>query len=264
MFGETIMLEFAQTFTRTLLDTLHDLLLIVLILGFFQFVVLRDPMIRPWRVLRGLAYIMLGMALFLMGLKEAIFPLGEIMAKQLTAPEFLFGAIARIPEHVQWQHYGWVYTFALAIGFATTIAEPALIAIAMKAQQISGGAISAWGLRLSVAAGVAIGVSIGCYRIITGTDLWLYIITAYMIVMAQTVFSPKIIIPLAYDSGGVTTSTVTVPLIAALGLGLASTIPGRNPMIDGFGLVAFASVFPIMTVLAYTWTAKQWTSHAKK
>jgi len=185
------MFEFALTFTRTLLGTLHDLLPIVLILGFFQFVILRDPMVKPWRVLRGLAYIMLGMALFLMGLEEAIFPLGELMAKQLTAPGFLFGSIAQIPEHVQWQHYGWVYAFALAIGFATTIAEPALIAIAMKAQQISGGAVSAWGLRLSVATGVAIGVSIGCYRIVTGTDLWLYIIATYMIVMVQTLSSPK-------------------------------------------------------------------------
>ncbi|GMR00602.1 MAG: DUF1538 domain-containing protein [Zetaproteobacteria bacterium] len=263
-FYEVIMFEFIQTFTRTLLETLHDLLPIVLILGFFQFVILRGPMARPWRILRGLAYIMLGMALFLMGLEEAIFPLGEIMAKQLTAPEFLFGPFEQIPEHVQWQYYGWVYAFALAIGFATTIAEPALIAIAMKAQKISGGAVSAWGLRLSVAAGVAIGVSIGCYRIVTGTDLWLYIIAAYIVVMVQTLFSPKKIIPLAYDSGGVTTSTVTVPLIAALGLGLASTIPGRNPMIDGFGLVAFASVFPIMTVLAYTWIAERWTSNTRE
>ncbi len=258
------MFEFAHIFGQTMLGSLRDLAPIVLVLGFFQFVILRGPMVHPWRILRGLAYIMLGMALFLMGLKEAIFPLGELMAKQLTAPEFLFGSLAKIPGHVQWQHYGWVYAFALATGFATTIAEPALIAVGMKAQQLSGGAVSAWGLRLSVAAGVAIGVSLGCYRIVTGTDLWLYIIAAYMIVMFQTLFSPKMMIPLAYDSGGVTTSTVTVPLIAALGLGLASTIPGRSPMIDGFGLIAFASAFPIMTVLAYTWIAERWTSHAEK
>jgi len=258
------MVELAHFFGHTLLETMRDLTPIILILGFFQFVILRNPMVKPWRVLRGLVYIILGMALFLMGLEKAIFPLGNLMAKQLTAPEFLFGAVAQASLHIRWQDYGWVYAFALAIGFATTIAEPALIAVAMKAQQISGGAVSAWGLRLSVAAGVAIGVALGCYRIVTGTDLWMYIIAAYIVVMLQTLFSPKRMIPLAYDSGGVTTSTVTVPLIAALGLGLASNIPGRNPMVDGFGLIAFASVFPIMTVLAYTWIAERWTSYAKK
>jgi len=254
------MVEAAHFFGHALLEALRDLIPIILVLGFFQFVILRDPMIRPWRVLRGLVYIMLGMVLFLMGLEKAIFPLGELMTRQLTAPEFLFGPVAQVPEYVQWQHYGWIYAFALSIGFSTTIAEPALIAVGMKAQQISGGTISAWGLRLSVATGVAIGVAVGCYRIITGTDLWLYIIAAYIIVMVQTLFSPKVIIPLAYDSGGVTTSTVTVPLIAALGLGLASTVPGRSPMIDGFGLIAFASAFPIMAVLAYTWMAERWAS----
>jgi len=257
-------MESIYIFGHTLLETLRDLAPIILVLGFFQFVILRGPIIKPWRVFRGLVYIILGMALFLMGLEAAIFPLGELMARQLTNPEFLFGPGARISDHVQWQHYGWVYAFALAIGFATTIAEPALIAVGMKAQQISGGAVSAWGLRLSVAVGVAIGVSVGCYRIVTGTDLWLYIICAYVIVMIQTLFSPKMIIPLAYDSGGVTTSTVTVPLIAALGLGLANTIPGRSPIMDGFGLIAFASVFPIMTVLAYTWIAERWTSTTRR
>jgi len=141
--------------------------------------------------------------------------------------------------------------FAFAIGLATTLAEPSLIAVGLKAQQVSGGAISAWGLRIAVSIGVAVGVSIGCYRIVSGTDLWLYIMIAYLIVIIQTQFAPKMIIPLAYDSGGVTTSTVTVPLLAALGLGLASTIPGRSPLIDGFGLIAFASVFPIMSVMGY-------------
>ncbi len=257
------MLESAQIFSHSLLETMRDLAPIILILGFFQFVVLRNPVAKPWRVLRGLVYIMLGMALFLMGLEKAIFPLGNLMAEQLTAPSFLSGAIAQTSRHIHWQDYGWVYVFALAIGFATTIAEPALIVVAMKAQQISGGAVSAWGLRLSVAAGVAIGVALGCYRIVTGTDLWVYIIAAYTVVILQTLFSPKRMIPLAYDSGGVTTSTVTVPLVTALGLGLASNIPGRNPMVDGFGLIAFASVFPIITVLTYTWVAERWTSHTK-
>ena len=141
--------------------------------------------------------------------------------------------------------------FAFAIGFATTVAEPSLIAVAMKAQEVSGGALSAKGLRLAVAFGVAIGVSLGAYRIVSGTPLHYYIMAGYVVVIIQTFRASRLIIPLAYDSGGVTTSTVTVPVVAALGLGLASAIPGRSPLIDGFGLIAFASVFPIMTVLGY-------------
>jgi hypothetical protein len=153
--------------------------------------------------------------------------------------------------------------FGFAIGLSTTLAEPALIAVGMKAQDVSGGAISALGLRLAVSLGVAIGVAIGCYRIVTGTDLWLYIIAAYAVVIVQTMFAPRMIIPLAYDSGGVTTSTVTVPLLAALGIGLATSIPGRSPLIDGFGLIAFASVFPIMSVMAYAQITR-WFSREKK
>jgi len=141
--------------------------------------------------------------------------------------------------------------FAAAIGFSTTIAEPALIAVALKVEEVSGGAIRAWNLRIAVAIGVAFGVSLGCFRIVTGTSLWAYIFIGYIIVIVQTMFTPKDIIPLAYDSGGVTTSTVTVPLVAALGLGLANSIPGRSTLIDGFGLIAFASLFPIISVMAY-------------
>ena len=150
-----------------------------------------------------------------------------------------------------WSNYSWVYVFAFAIGFATTIAEPALLAVAMKANETSGGAIHVWGLRVAVAIGVAVGVSLGCFRIITGLPLQAFILVGYVIVVIQTVWSPRLIIPLAYDSGGVTTSTVTVPLVTALGLGLAETVPGRSPLLDGFGLVAFASLFPIISVLAY-------------
>jgi hypothetical protein len=150
-----------------------------------------------------------------------------------------------------WQRYLWVYLFAGCIGFSTTIAEPSLIAVAMKANRVSGGAVSTWGLRIAVAIGVAVGIALGTYRIVTGTPLHYYIMAGYLIVIVQTVFSPRAIIPLAYDSGGVTTSTVTVPVVAALGLGLASAVPGRNPLLDGFGLIAFASVFPIIAVLAY-------------
>jgi hypothetical protein len=150
-----------------------------------------------------------------------------------------------------WQRYLWVYLFAALIGFSTTIAEPALIAVAIKARNVSGGTVSVWGLRFAVALGVAVGIALGTYRIITGTALHYYIMAGYVIVIIQTIFAPRAIIPLAYDSGGVTTSTVTVPIVAALGLGLASTVPGRNPLLDGFGLIAFASVFPIVAVLAY-------------
>jgi hypothetical protein len=144
-----------------------------------------------------------------------------------------------------------VYLFAAMIGFATTIAEPSLIAVAYKANEVSAGTISQWGLRITVALGVAFGISLGTFRIVSGTPLYLYILIGYMIVIVQTIFAPKSIVALAYDSGGVTTSTVTVPLVAALGLGLAATVPGRNPALDGFGLIAFASLFPIITVMGY-------------
>jgi hypothetical protein len=173
------------------------------------------------------------------------------MAEQLTAPVFIYGATGAIPQTPHWMEYLWVYVFAAAIGFSTTIAEPSLIAVAIKAEQVSAGTITVWGLRIAVAIGVAIGIALGTYRIVTGTPLHWYIIVGYIIVVIQTAYAPKTIVPLAYDSGGVTTSTVTVPLVAALGLGLASTIPGRSPVLDGFGLIAFASLFPMITVMAY-------------
>ena len=247
------MMDLLLLFVETLKDTLRDIAPIIIVLAAFQFFVLRGPMIAPKRVLKGFAYVIVGMALFLMGLKEAIFPLGELMAQQLTHPELVQGKGDSPAGQVQWHAYGWVYAFAFLIGLSTTLAEPALIAVGLKAEKISAGAISAWGLRVAVALGVALGVMIGCYRIVTGTELWMYITAAYLVVIVQTVFAPRMIIPLAYDSGGVTTSTVTVPLLAALGLGLASSIPGRSPLIDGFGLIAFASVFPIMSVIAYAW-----------
>lgn len=231
--------------------TLRDVLPIAGILFGFQFLVLRRPIPHLRQVLLGFLYVLLGLALFLEGLEQALFPLGRLMAEQLTDPAFLFGGVLQGQAVLAWQDYLWVYLFAAAIGFATTIAEPSLIAVAIKAQDVSGGAISVWGLRIAVAIGVAIGIALGAFRIITGTPLHYYIITGYVIVIIQTAFAPRMIVPLAYDSGGVTTSTVTVPLVAALGLGLASTVPGRSPMLDGFGLIAFASLFPIMTVMGY-------------
>jgi hypothetical protein len=190
------------------------------------------------------------------------------MARQLTAPDFIYGIETEVLLNVVWLDYLWVYVFAAAIGFATTVAEPALLAVAIKANQVSGGTITVKGLRFAVAIGVAVGVALGAFRIVTGTPLHWYIISGYVAVIIQTAFAPKSIIPLAFDSGGVTTSTVTVPLVAALGLGLAETIPGRSPILDGFGLIAFASLFPIMAVMGYAqlveWKARRVAQHKKQ
>ncbi|MES9856815.1 MAG: DUF1538 domain-containing protein [Sedimenticola sp.] len=262
------MINWLTDFFQTLLATIADVLPIAGILFGFQLFVLRKKMANLSQVLIGFGFVLLGLAFFLQGLEQALFPLGKLMAEQLTAPEFL--GIQQTAQEISnnWQHYLWVYLFAFAIGFATTIAEPSLIAVAIKANQVSGGAVGTWGLRIAVAIGVAIGISLGAYRIVTGTPLHYYIITGYLVVIFQTLFCPKPIIALAYDSGGVTTSTVTVPLVAALGLGLASNIPGRNPIIDGFGLIAFASLFPIMSVMGYAqlseWLAKRNTKRNRK
>jgi len=250
-----MLFEIAQTFVATCRDVFPVLALIV---G-FQFIILRQPIPHLRQVVVGFGYVLIGLTLFLVGLEKALFPLGKIMAQQLAAPEFVFGS-EMAPNHPEWRAYTWVYVFAALIGFATTIAEPALIAVAYKANQVSAGTISQWGLRLVVAFGVAIGIALGAFRIITGTPLFLYIAAGYLIVVVQTIFARKTIIPLAYDSGGVTTSTVTVPIVAALGLGLSATIPGRNPALDGFGLIAFASLFPIITVMGYAQIVELWAT----
>ena len=241
------------------LATIWDVLPIAAIIFGFQLFVLRKSMPNLKNILFGFFLVLLGLAFFLEGLQAALFPLGKLMATQLTDLDFI---LQGAPEStLNWMHYKWVYLFAFAIGFATTIAEPSLLAVAIKANQVSAGSISTWGLRIAVAIGVAVGISLGAYRIVTGTPLYWYIITGYVFVVIQTLFAPKMIIALAYDSGGVTTSTVTVPLVAALGLGLASTVPGRSPLLDGFGLIAFASLFPIMSVMVYAqiseWVAKR-------
>ena len=231
--------------------TLTDVLPIAGIIIGFQLFVLRQKVPHLKKVLIGFIYVLIGLTLFLVGLEEALFPLGKLMAQQLTDPAFIRSTVDVVGATLQWDDYKWIYLFAAAIGFSTTVAEPSLIAVAIKAQQVSGGTITVWGLRTAVAIGVAIGIALGTFRIVTGTPLHYYIITGYVVVVIQTAFAPRSIIALAYDSGGVTTSTVTVPLVAALGLGLASTIPGRSPLIDGFGLIAFASLFPIMSVMGY-------------
>lgn len=251
------MMTWVLHFLDTILETCRDVLPIVAIIMGFQCLVIRKPIAHPGKTLLGFINVLIGIAFFLEGLKMALFPLGELMATQLTTPAFLH--IADSTTAVDWRNYGWVYLFGACIGFATTLAEPSLLAVAIKAEEISGKAISAWGLRIAVSVGVAFGISLGTYRIVTGTELYYYIVVGYIIVLLQTFFAPKLIIGLAYDSGGVTTSTVTVPLVTALGLGLASTVPGRNPLLDGFGLVAFASLFPIITVLGYAQLA-EWRS----
>lgn len=237
-----------QGLLHTGLSTILDVLPIAVIIFGFQFLYLKRPIPNLKKVLLGFAYVLIGLAFFLEGLELALFPLGKTMAAQLTDPGFL--GIAK-PQDIHWSDYYWVYAFAFAIGFATTVAEPALLAVAIKANEVSGGAIGIWGLRTAVALGVALGLVLGTWRIVTGYPLHWFIIGGYLIVVIQTMFAPRMIIALAYDSGGVTTSTVTVPLVAALGLGLAHNIPGRSPLIDGFGLIAFASLFPMMTVMAH-------------
>lgn len=243
----------------TFFSTLRDVIPIAVILFTFQYIVLKRAVPNLARVLAGFAYVVLGLTLFLVGLETALFPLGELMASQLTASEFLSQIKLSAGDGIVWFDYYWVYLFAFAIGFSTTIAEPSLIAVALKANQVSAGAIGVNGLRISVALGVAFGITLGCYRIVVGDPLHYYIMSGYLLVVVQTYFAPKMIIPLAYDSGGVTTSTVTVPIVAALGLGLASTVPGRSPLIDGFGLIAFASLFPIISVMAYA-QLSQWVN----
>ena len=244
-------MELLTSLLSILFSTIQDVIPIAAIIFGFQLFVIRRPIANLRRVLIGFGYVIVGLAFFLLGLEKALFPLGRLMAEQLTNPDFLRQGLDSAAAVLGWQDYYWVYIFAFAIGASTTIAEPSLIAVAIKANEVSGGAIGIWGLRLAVALGVAIGIALGTYRIVTGVPIHYFIITGYVFVVIQTFFAPKMIVPLAYDSGGVTTSTVTVPLVAALGLGLAETVPGRSPLLDGFGLIAFASLFPMITVMGY-------------
>ena len=255
------MQEFSFEFFSTLLLTIRDVLPVLALIVGFQLFVLKQPIPRFSRVIVGVVYVIVGLALFLVGLDMALFPLGQTMAAQLSDPEFLTGIKNGAPV-TSWKAYGWIYLFAALIGFATTIAEPSLIAVAYKAHEVSAGTISKLGLRVSVALGVAVGIALGTFRIVHGSPLYVYILAGYVIVIVQTIFAPKQIIALAYDSGGVTTSTVTVPIVAALGLGLSEAVPGRDPALDGFGLIAFASLFPIISVMGYAQHAA-WSSRRR-
>lgn len=245
-----------------LLTTVRDILPILVLIVFFQLFVLRQPIPNLRRLIIGGVYVVVGLAMFLIGLQKALFPVGRLMALQLSDPVFLAGGDAVV--QTGWTAYGWVYLFAALIGFSTTIAEPSLLAVALKAGEVSSGVISPWGLRITVAIGVAAGIALGAFRIVTGTPLHVYILAGYIVVVLQTFTTPKKMIALAYDSGGVTTSTVTVPLVAALGLGLSEAVPGRDPALDGFGLIAFASLFPIISVMGYAQVTHWFAGHKAK
>lgn len=247
------------------LETLRDVVPIVVTIVVFQVVVLRRRLANPKRLALGFAYVLAGLTLFIVGLEEALFPIGRTMAEQLTDPSFLVGdAAAAAGTPIAWWEYYWVYAFAAAIGFSATIAEPALIAVSLKAEEASGGTVRSGPLRIAVAIGVAVSVALGAFRIVTGTPLDVYMIVGYLAVVAMTVFARKTIIPLAYDSGGVTTSTVTVPLVTALGLGLAATVPDRSPLLDGFGMIALAALSPMITVMAYAQLSSFRGTHGRR
>lgn len=231
---------------NSLFDSLRDLLPIILVIGFFQFAVLQQPIPNFGEIVLGVVFVIIGLTLFVQGLNMGLFPIGETMAFEFASKGSLF----------------WLLSFAFALGFGTTVAEPALIAVAGEAAKIAatGGMIEAseesmasyaQGLRLTVALSVGFAIMIGVFRIIKGWPIQYLIVVGYSGVVIMTIFAPKEIIGIAYDSGGVTTSTITVPMVTALGVGLASSIKGRNPMVDGFGLIAFASLTPMIFVMAY-------------
>ncbi len=261
-----IIIQIISHFVTTFFHTIIDVIPIASIIFGFQYFVIRKRIPNLKRVLAGFFYVIVGLALFLQGLEDALFPIGKMMAIQLTDPHFILHSTAEIQQGVEihWSKYYWVYIFAFLIGFSTTIAEPSLLAVAIKANEVSGGTIGIWGLRIAVAIGVAFGIALGSWRIVTGLPLHWFIISGYIIVVVQTLYSPKLIIALAYDSGGVTTSTVTVPIVTALGLGLATNVAGRSPLLDGFGLIAFASLFPIISVLAYAQLSEWYGKRNKK
>ncbi len=240
-------------FIAILLSTVRDVLPILTLIVCFQLFILRQPIPHLRRLVIGGIYVVIGLAMFLLGLEKALFPVGKLMATQLSDPVFLTDGGSA--SETAWTAYGWIYLFAASIGFATTIAEPALIAVALKAGEVSSGVIRPSGLRIAVAIGAAVGTTLGAFRIVTGTPVYVFILAGYVIVVLMTFMAPRKIIAIAYDSGGVTTSTVTVPIVAALGLGLSEAIPGRNPALDGFGLIAFVCLFPIITVMGYAQVA---------
>lgn len=235
-----------KSFLHYLFNSCKDLMPIVLVIAFFQVIVLQQPVPDLFNILLGTLLVVVGLTLFIIGLEMGLFPIGEAMAHAFARKGSAF----------------WLLTFAFALGFGTTVAEPALIAVAAEAATVAaeGAMIAnneeamnsyASGLRYTVAFSVGLAILIGVIRILKGWPIHILIIAGYCMVVIMTMFAPKEIIGIAYDSGGVTTSTITVPLVTALGVGLSSSIKGRNPMIDGFGLIAFASLTPMIFVMAY-------------
>ncbi len=229
-----------------MLGSLRDLLPILLVILFFQYFVLQQALPNVGQLILGVVFVVLGLTFFIHGLEQGLFPIGESMAHAFARKGSAF----------------WLLSFAFCLGFGTTVAEPALIAVAEEAAKVAANgqmiessaaakAQYATGLRLTVAFSVGLAIVIGVLRILKGWPIQWLIIGGYILVVIMTFFAPEEIIGIAYDSGGVTTSTITVPLVTALGVGLASSIQGRNPMIDGFGLIAFASLTPIIFVMAY-------------
>ena len=234
------------TIIKSLLDSLRDLLPIIVVIGFFQLVVLQQPIPDFAEIAIGVLFVVIGLTLFVHGLNLGLFPIGETLAFEFAKKGSLL----------------WLLTFAFALGFGTTVAEPALIAVADEAATVAAEgdmiedneqarAAYAYGLRITVAVSVGFAIVVGVLRIIRGWPIQNLIIGGYIGIVIMTFFAPQEIIGIAYDSGGVTTSTITVPLVTALGVGLANSIQGRNPMIDGFGLIAFASLTPMIFVMAY-------------
>lgn len=235
-----------RSLLRLLSGSARDLAALVGVVAFFQGVVLRQPLPDWGDAIVGLVLVLLGLSLFVRGLELGLFPLGEGMAHAFARKGSL----------------GWLLAFAFALGFGTTVAEPALLVIAQEASEVaaSAGAIAdteparreyALGLRLTVALAVGVAIVLGVFRILSGWPIHLLIAGGYAIVVVLTAFAPREIVGIAYDSGGITTSTITVPLVTALGVGLASSIEGRNPVLDGFGLIAFASLTPMIFVMLY-------------
>jgi len=231
---------------KAMLGSLRDLMPIVLVVVFFQLFVLQQMLPNLLSVLLGLVLVVLGLTFFIFGLDMGLFPIGESMAQAFARKGSAF----------------WLLFFAFCLGFGTTIAEPALTAVAYEAAKVAAqsGVIAqnlpemesySNGLRLTVAVSVGVAIVLGVLRIIKGWPIHIMIAIGYLGVVVMTAFAPRNIIGIAYDSGGVTTSTITVPLVTALGIGLASAIKGRNPMLDGFGLIAFASLLPMMFVMAF-------------
>ncbi|MGX9418999.1 DUF1538 family protein [Vibrio sp. WJH972] len=234
------------TLLKSMLNSFKDLLPIVIVISFFQLAVLQQPIPNLLEISLGLLLVVMGLTFFIYGLEMGLFPIGETMAQAFARK----GSIA------------WLLIFSFCLGFGTTIAEPALTAIAAEAANVAanGGVIIqsqtamdgyAMGLRLTVAFSVGLAIVLGVVRILKGWSIQYMIIGGYISVVLLTLLAPEFIIGIAYDSGGVTTSTITVPLVTALGVGLASSIKGRNPMLDGFGLIAFASLLPMMFVMVF-------------